>query len=620
MGRALTSGTTALAPSGCLRILQTTDLHMHVSDYDYFSDRIDHGIGLIRLSHLITALRSETAVTTLLCDNGDTLQGNPLADHLARNCNSHAPHPMIMALNLLGYDAMTLGNHDFDYGVSFLRHALKDARFPVVSANVEVTPAPRLALEFVVLDRQILCDDGHSRPIRIGITGFAPPCALEWKDAAQDSKIDASDIIGAARRIVPAIKAAGADIVIALCHGGIGGAAHVANMQNAAVPLAAVAGIDVLLAGHTHEVFPDPDKPANDAVDPVAGSLHGKPTVMAGAHGRALGVVDLALAWVDESWRLNGHKVRLHTPPDPAPPSGPLQLELEQLVAKSHIETLAFTQKAIARTAFPINSYFATVQPDLSQQLLGRAAQQAIRTALRDSDHAGVPILSADAPYRFGGQGGLSHYIDIPAGEITQGDAAAIFPFADVLCGVRRTGAQIADWLERSAAHYNRIEQGKHDQALINPQSAGYNCDALLGLHYEIDLGAAPRFNANGDVIDPEAKRIKHMTYQGKPVASDDIFVVAVNSFRVRGGGGFAMIDPADILHVSSGRTSDILVDYLKSVGDVTEPAVQTWCFTPLADTSAIFQSAPLAKAHLAGNIMRIGPGRGGFDTYRITF
>ncbi|MFT6945127.1 MAG: 2',3'-cyclic-nucleotide 2'-phosphodiesterase/3'-nucleotidase, partial [Yoonia sp.] len=127
-----------------------------------------------------------------------------------------------------------------------------------------------------------------------------------------------------------------------------------------------------------------------------------------------------------------------------------------------------------AKTAVLIANYFATIQPDLSIQLLAQAMQDALPANLR-----GTPILAAVSPFQFGGRNGLGHFINIPNGQITLREAAAIFLYADTLCAVQRSGAQIKDWLERAAGHYNQISPGTLRQDLLNPQSADYNCDAI---------------------------------------------------------------------------------------------------------------------------------------------
>ena len=608
------------APSGRVRIIETTDLHMQLLDYDYFADRPDTSVGLIGLADQIAALRGEEGVTTLLCDNGDLIQGNPLADHIAAHLKDGDIHPMIAALNLLRYDAMTLGNHEFDYGLDFLRATLSKADFPIVSANVSCSNGAELAAPFVMMDREIACDDGELRPIRIGITGFGPPQITDRADCVSTKDVHVNDILEAARDVIPRMHAAGADLTIALCHSGIGASQHLPRMENAALPLAMVEGIDVLLLGHTHDAFPDAAIQSTAQADYVCGALHGKPAVMGTFCGKSLGVIDLDLMWNGMGWAISGQTVSLK----PARPSrddeSPLRNALRALVAEPHAETLAKMRAPIAETSIPVTSYFATVQPELSQQLLARAMQQEIRAALKDTALGALPVLAAKSSFRFGGRSGLGHFIDIPPGPITLRDAAAIFPFADKLCGVRRTGLQLRLWLERSAAHYNKLRSGTADQPLVNPQSAAYNCDTVFGLSYQIDLAQASRYNTLGVQRDPKAARIRDMTFDGRLVSDDDTFIVATNSFRANGGGGFPPIAPEDIVFTSPHMVREHLIDYLRETGIVNDPAHATWSFAPIPGVSATFASAPQARHHLTGPVEHVGPRPDGFDTYRIHF
>lgn len=605
--------------TGQLRILQTTDLHMQLLPFDYFSQRIDPATGLVSLADQIMALKSDKT-TTILCDNGDLIQGSPLADYLAKHLSAGAPHPMLQALNLLGYDAMTIGNHDFDFGLDVLRNALRTARFPVVSANLSAVEGPALCLPYAIIERQIVCDDGLSRPIRIGVTGFGPPQSQDWGDKTGKGGILAGDIIEAANRIVPQIRDAGADLIIALCHSGIGAAAPTPRMENAAVPLASVDGIDVILAGHTHEAFPNLTQAATKEIDPLAGTLHGKPAVMATFSGKTLGVIDLDLSWNEKGWAVCGHRVRLEPAVVTPNTQSPVGQQLRSLIAAAHTATLAKMSAPIAHTAVPIHSYFATVQPDLSQELLALAMQDTLAAAIDGTPEADLPVLAATSPFRSGGRGGMGHYIDIAPGPITLRDAAAIFPFADTVCGVRRTGAQLATWLERAASYYYQITAGQRDQPLLNPLNPGYNCDTIFGLSYEIDLTQPARFDMDGSEINPRSRRIHNLSYHDKPVADTDTFVIATTSYRCKGGGGFPALPHSDILHVMHQPIREMLVAHLRDSAEVKGPGQPTWSFCKIPQTAATFQSAPAAQAHLAGPITYIGAGADGFDTYQISF
>ena len=605
------------SPTGKLRVLATTDLHMQLLDYDYFADRTDRSIGLIGLVDHIVALRNDNRVTTLLCDNGDLIQGNPLADHLAARAGRYKTHPMIDALNLLQYDAMTLGNHEFDYGVDFLRDTLSKADFPVVSANVTCRDGRALAVPFTVIKRKIHCDDGVSRPIKIGITGFGPPQIADWGDPGRDGTVRVEDIVTAAQQVIPKIRAAGADLIVALCHSGIGAAKHSLRMENAALPLAKVDGIDALLLGHTHDAFP---QAGTSLSDKRHGHLRGKPAVMATFCGKSLGLIEIDLQWNGTAWAITASTARLERPHPLDGPESPLRLKLRALAAKPHVATLREIRAPIAETTVTILSYFATTQPDLSQDLLAHAMRHALKSALAGTDHAALPILAATSSFRSGGRSGVGHYIDIPPGPITLRDVAAIFPFADKCCAIRRSGRQIRLWLERAAAHYNRVHPGQMDQPLINASSVNYNCDAIFGLSYQIDLTQPARFDTDGQEVDSDAQRIVKLKFQDKCISDTDTFIVAANSFRAKGGGGFPAIEPEDILYTSPQSLRDHLIAYLKEIRRFDASVHPSWSFAPIPKTAAVFSSAPQARDHLKSPIHYIGPGEDGFARYRIDF
>lgn len=606
-------------PTARLRILETTDLHMQILGYDYFSDQVADSTGLIHLADTIDALRSQEGVTALLFDNGDFIQGNPLADYIASMGPSGQTHPMIAAMNTLQYDAVTLGNHEFNYGLAFLQDSLADATFPITCANITHLKGAALAQPFLILERELPCTDGTNRTLRIGVTGFVTPQITDWDKAALEDSIKTDDIVAAATMIVPAMKAAGADIIVALCHSGIGAIEHSQRMENAAVPLAAISGIDIVLTGHTHEVFPGDSVMRSDAIDPETGTLHGKPAVMAGFYGNWLGVVDLELGWKADQWQITRHHTKLQTS---APKKGPsaLQTLLSAHVQDAHTATLDHIRQPIAQTNVAIHSYFAGVTPDLSQQLLATAQIDHIAEALAQTQHHALPVLSATSPFRAGGRAGASHYIHVPPGPFALRDAAAIYPFANTLCAMRCSGAQLRDWLERAASLYARIMPGAHDQPLLDAHMPAYNSDTIFGLHYRFDLSQPARYGAEGAEVNPDAQRLCTLQFQGQPVRDDAQFAVAVNSYRANGGGGFACVPAADIVYTSTQTTRDILVSYLRETGIIDGKIEDTWGFKHHPDTSAIFHSAPTAREYLSKGLAHIGPGSDGFERYKITF
>ena len=578
-------------PTGQLRLIATSDLHMHLIPFDYLHERRDAPRGLVALAPEIARARAECAAS-LLCDTGDFLQGSPLADEIA--LRRIRPHPMIQTFNALRYDAVTLGNHDFEYGLSYLQDVLADAVPAVVSANLRTGPATTLVRPWQIVDRAVVCSDGATRPLRVGVIGFAPPQIPTWSaDVLQDA-VQADDILAAARTHLPQIRRAGADIVVALCHGGPVAGAEVCHMENAALQLARLPGIDAVLMGHMHGLFPGPGFDGIAEVDAARGTLAGKPAVMAGSRGQALGVMDLILesAPDDEGWRIVDHRAAVR--PAPATPARgtALMRSLRQVLSVPHAATLERLRQPLGRTDRPISTYFAALGLDDSGPLLAQVQIAAIRAKLVGTPFADLPVLASTAPFHAGGHGGPHHYLDIPAGPLRVRDCAAIVPFDNPVCAVLRRGWQVMQWLERSSAFFQTLRPDLAAQQLLNPLVAPYHFDTIHGLSYVIDLTADPAAFCG---------RIRDVTLDGRPMADDDLCIVATNSYRARGGGGLVVAEPSDILHTTRRGLRSLLMDALTDGVTVPPAAPCAWSFAPVPGASALVPSSPAARTCLPG-------------------
>ncbi len=617
-----------------LRIMATTDLHLQVLDWDHFADAPRPGTGLARATALARQLRRE-ADNALLFDCGDILQGNPLGEFLARaGARGGAPHPMIAAMNAAGYDAATLGNHDFDYGLGFLLEAVAGAHHPVVLANIahRLGPSPpsdeTILPPYTILRRRFRDGAGGLRRLAIGVIGFAPPTLTRWNRQRLGNRLKARDIVEAARGWVPRMRAEGADLVIALCHSGIGSAEEQTGMENAAVPLAAVEGIDVVIAGHQHLVFPPPcpeRSPARqraaaaaapagaagvvaDPVDAAAGTLHGKPAVMAGAQGSHLGLIDLLLEQARGQWRVAGHR-SLALPVGEPPPEEEAH-DVAAAMRPVHEATLARTRRVIGHTRVPLTTHFAPLGHAPSVRLLAGAQLWHLRRRVAGTGWAELPLLSAAAPARAGGRGGPFNYTDIPPGALSLRQLADICPFPNSFCALRLTGAELRGWLERAAALFARVEPGAEGQFLIEPDEPPYELEMIEGLSYEIDLSRAA---GEG--------RIRALRWQGRPVEDAMEFLLATNSYRAAGGGGFPGTGAEPV--IAGEETSlQILTRYVEEQGSVAPTLEPLWRFRPLGGTELLFDTGPGALAHLPAlqrtDIRPVGPAPGGFLRFRL--
>lgn len=607
-------------------VLETTDLHSNAMSYDYYKLAPDASLGLERAATLIHEARKEFP-NTLLFDAGDTIQGTALADYqaLVRKPACDQELAIYKAMDTLHYDAGTIGNHEFNYGLAFLSQVTgapfdapgvpsehcKGPDFPFVLANVfSAKTGKPLYAPWKILDRtiRVRAPDGSAREaaIRIGVIGFTPPPILEWDKRNLDGKVAVIGVVDAARKYVPEIRKAGADIVIAIVHGGIDTAPYAPGMENADWYLAQVPGIDAMLTGHSHAVFPDPRNPKSRYahmrdVDNQRGFVNGVPTVMGDYFGKAIGVIDLHLVYAGGHWQVDRDtthsEVRLVEPRGRSPAI--VDKRIARIVAPEHAATIAYVKTPIGRSDVAMTTYFVAAGDTSALTLVNTAQRDYVEKYIKANlpQYADVPVLSAAAPFK-AGFGGPNDYTDVPAGPLAINNAADLYLYPNTLTAVKIDGAGVKAWLEKSAQWFDRIDpRNAKPQELVNRHFPTYNFDVLQadrsggGLTYAID------------VTKPAGNRIENLRYRGKPVEPGQAFIVVTNNYRASGGGGFPGLDGSNIVLSAPDANRDVVIDFIRAARTITRSDfddTHNWHFAKVKTAGPVIFTSAAGKLDTA--------------------
>jgi 2',3'-cyclic-nucleotide 2'-phosphodiesterase / 3'-nucleotidase len=638
--RAIAEGTRAQ-----LAILESTDLHSNILSYDYYRLAEDPTLGFERMATLVRQARGEFA-NTMLFDDGDTIQGTPLADYQAQvrpvACDEELA--IYRAMDALGYDGGTIGNHEFNYGLAFLAQVTDDGAmdvdgivqrhckgpaYPIALANVfSVRDDKPIYAPYGWIDRDLKARAPDGReievPIRVGFIGFTPPPITQWDKRNLEGKVYTKGVVEAAREFVPELRRHGVDLVIAVSHGGIDTSPYTPTMENANWYLAEEPGVDALLLGHSHAVFPDPGNAKSrynglPEVDNERGFIHGKPAVMGNFWGKSLGVIDLALVRRDGRWQVDASATHSEVrnvrrpdgtsvPPDPA---------IRPLAETVHQATIAYVKTPIGESDFAMTTWFSDVGDVSALQPINMAQRAYVVAYIAKNlpQYDGIPVLSAAAAFK-GGFGGPADYTDIARGPLAIRDAADLYLYPNTLAAVKIDGATLKAWLERSAARFNRIDPAKREpQELVNRRTPSYNFDVIQGgITYAIDVT-----RAQGD-------RIRDLRFRGAPVDASAPFIVVTNNYRASGGGHFPGLDGSNIILSAPDANRDVLIAWIREHPRLTRAADgsdRNWHFAPATTAGpVVFQSASgkleTAKAAGLSGVRLVADNGDGFSTYAI--
>lgn len=593
-----------------LRVIGTTDLHSFLTDFDYYKDAPTTKFGFTRTATLIDQARKEVQ-NSVLVDNGDLIQGNPIADYQAAvGYKEGKSNPAIDALNFMQYDVGTLGNHEFNYGLTYLDDAIKQAKFPIINANV-VKPGTDdpVYQPYFIQDKQVLDENGNKQTVKIGYIGFVPPQIMVWDKAHLDGKVEARDIVKTAEKYVPKMKAEGADIIVALAHTGPSDEPYKEGAENAAFYLADVKGIDAVIFGHSHRLFPNKEFAKSPNADIEKGTVKGVPESMAGYWGNNISVVDLTLAQDGNKWVVIDGKAVLRPIYDNEKKTAAVENhpEVEALLKPVHEATRAFVSQPIGQSDENMYSYLALVQDDPTVQIVNQAQRAYVENVVKGlPELAGLPILSAGAPFKAGGRkNDPNGYTEVDKGQLTFRNAADLYLYPNTLVVVKVTGEELKEWLECSAGMFSQIDpNSEQPQSLLDWTGfRTYNFDVIDGVQYQYDITKPARYDGECKLINPNTSRVVNLTYQGKAVDPKAEFLIATNNYRAYSN-KFPGTGDSHIVFAAPDENRQILANYIssetKAHGKVNPAADKNWRIAPISTKAKLdvrFETSPSDKA-----------------------
>ena len=516
-----------------ITVLSTTDLHGHIYPVDYGTNQ-PSADGLARVATLIRAARRD-APQFILIDCGDTIQGTPLAYYHNR-INNAPVDPMMLAMNALGFASLTLGNHEYNFGLAVLEKARKEASFPWLSANIYKTGSTDpVYTPYLVREVQ---------GVRVGILGLTTPGVPSWENEANYAGLTFAQPVAAARRWVELLrKQERVDVLVVAMHmgleenlsTGIAAPGQVPD-ENAALAIArAVPGIDLIFMGHTHRE--------------VAGlSVGGALLTQAGRWGDRLARADVYLdrpnpqaRWTVVAKSSVTVPVTLATTPDP---------EILALVKPYHDETQAWLSQPLGRSARKLSSREARLKDTAIIDLIQRVQL--------DAGRADVSFTAA-----------FSLNATLPEGPVTVREIAGLYVYENTLVTIELTGAQVKAALEHSGRYYLPYVAGKSPAELADPTIPGYNFDIAEGVEYTLDLTR------------PQGDRITDLRFQGAPLDPKRVLKVAINNYRLNGGGGYTMFRGAKVLDRSNVEIRDLIIEWVRRHPDIPAEPTQNWKLLP---------------------------------------
>ncbi|MFF1446817.1 bifunctional metallophosphatase/5'-nucleotidase [Streptomyces sp. NPDC058274] len=548
-----------------LTVLGTTDLHGHVFNWDYFkdaeySDAAGNAMGLARISTLVAQIRKEKGRrNTLLLDAGDTIQGTPLTYYYAKvdpiTAKGGPVHPMAQAMNAIGYDAVALGNHEFNYGIETLRKFESQCDFPLLGANALDAKTLKPAFPPYFMKRFHV---PGLPPVKVAVLGLTNPGIAIWDKAYVQGRLTFPGLEEQAAKWVPKLRSMGADVVVVSAHSGSSGTSSYGDQlpyveNSAALVAQQVPGIDAILVGHAHVEIPELK---------VTNVKSGKTVVLSEplCYAERLSVFDFELVFEKGRWQVESVAASLRNSKSVADDP-----EITKLLKDEHAAVVKYVNQVVGTATETLTTVEARFKDAPIIDLITKVQEDVVKAALAGTEYASLPVIAQASPF--------SRTSQIPAGQVTIRDLSGLYVYDNTLVAKLLTGAQVRAYLEYSAEYFVQTAAGAvvDTEKLTNANNRpDYNYDYVSGLRYDIDVAQVA------------GARIKNLTFNGAALDDAQQFVLAVNNYRANGGGAFPYVASAKELWSESTEIRTRIAEWVTAKGslDPKEFASVDWRLT----------------------------------------
>ena len=510
-----------------LVILSTTDMHGRIFPIDYYTNKYDN-VGIAKVATLVKEARKNDP-DLLLLDSGDTIQGTPL-EYFHNQRNNTPPDPMMLAMNALHYDAMAVGNHEYNFGLKVLEKARSEAKFPWLSANTYDKGAVRTHYKPYIVK--------EVGGVRVGVLGLTTPGIPNWENVPNYAGLEFHETVAEARKWVAVLRnTEKVDLVVIAMHMGIEedlrtgqiNPSQVPN-ENAAIAIARrVPGVDIILMGHTH-------REVSSLV------VNGVLLTQANRWASHVARVDVYFEQVAGRWRVIARSARTI----PVTEKTALDPEIAKLGEPYDKETQDWLSRSIGESAEELTARDCRLRDTAIIDLIQRVQLEA--------GNADVSMAACFNPEA-----------RIPKGKVTVRNIAGLYEYENTLVTLELTGRQLKEALEHSARYFREYEQGKSLAQLIDQRVPGYNFDMAAGVTYDIDL------------TKPFGQRIQNLKFKGQPLAPTQKLRVVTNNYRVNGGGNYTMFKEAPVVYRSSEEVRELIIDWVEKHQTVPTQSNNNW-------------------------------------------